>query len=283
MKSRSYYSFEDRANGGLNMCSRASSELPIVVNCAGAVSIDERFTTYNSRGRDDYYLMYIEEGRLQVELDGEVKTVTSGDVIIFPPKYKYRYTLTRGHIGYYFIHFSGSYAEKLIKSLGINALPCAFSAGHSSAVADGFSALFDAYSREDDFFEHLLGIFAAQIIVNLVRLDTQKENKAPLVRSISHIKTFYTEPIKIPDLAAMEGLSVSRYNTVFRETTGTSPVKYITDLRMKHAASLLLSTNISAARIGAMVGYEDNHFFSKAFKKYCGLSPKAYRERKTDD
>ena len=278
MKSRSYYSFDDKSGAGINMCSRKTDELPIVVNCAGTVSIDECFTTYNSEGREDYYLMYIEEGRLRVEVDGEVKTVGAGDVVIFPPKYKYRYSLTRGNVGYYFIHFSGSYAEDFLAKLGMEDLPCTFSAGHSSTVADGFSALFDAYSCEGGLFEHLLGIATAQIIVSLVRSGAQKDSKTPLVRSISYIKAFYTDSIKIPDLAAMEGLSVSRYNTVFREVTGTSPVKYITGLRMKHAASLLLSTNISAARIGEMVGYEDNHFFSKAFKKYAGISPRAYRE-----
>ena len=102
----------------------------------------------------------------------------------------------------------------------------------------------------------------------------------PLERSIAHIKTSYTEEISIPELAAMEGLSVSRYNAVFKESTGVSPVKYITDLRITHACSLLQSTNLHVKEIGVMVGYKDNHFFSKAFKAKIGMSPREYREQK---
>jgi len=108
-------------------------------------------------------------------------------------------------------------------------------------------------------------------------LANMREESEPLARSLSYIKSLYTEPIKIPELARMEGLSVSRYNTVFREVTGTSPTRYIIDLRLKQAATLLLSTDLPIGRIGSTVGYEDNHFFSKIFKCYMGVSPQAYR------
>ena len=94
---------------------------------------------------------------------------------------------------------------------------------------------------------------------------------------MTYIISKYTEDISVPYLAEMEGLSVSRYNTLFREINGTSPIKYIISLRMNHACTLLATTNLAINEIGSAVGYQDNHFFSKLFKKYVGIAPQTYR------
>ena len=125
----------------------------------------------------------------------------------------------------------------------------------------------------------MLSAALQRVLIDLSRAH-RGYSHTPLERSIAHIKTSYTEEISIPELAAMEGLSVSRYNAVFKESTGVSPVKYITDLRITHACSLLQSTNLHVKEIGVMVGYKDNHFFSKAFKAKIGMSPREYREQK---
>ena len=64
MKNLSYYSFNDTKSDGLNFNSRKSSDLPLMINCAGTISLSAPFTTYNSLGRQDFYLMYIVEGKL---------------------------------------------------------------------------------------------------------------------------------------------------------------------------------------------------------------------------
>jgi YesN/AraC family two-component response regulator len=49
---------------------------------------------------------------------------------------------------------------------------------------------------------------------------------------------------------------------------------------MKHACTLLDSTDIAVGLIGEAVGYRDKYFFSKMFKKRLGISPRSYRDRK---
>lgn len=278
MRCLSYYSYDDNSQKGLNMCNRASDEVPLLVNCAGTISIAESFTTYNAEGRLDYYIMYIVDGRLRARLGEQTAKLGAGDFIIFPPRNKYWYNFSgNGEINYYFVHFTGSAAESLLATLGLSELPCARHAGYSEAVAQAFSELFEAYAQDDGLRDVSLASALMRVLVALRRAETIKEGGALLSRSLSYIKGQYVEKIRIPELAAMEGLSVSRFNSLFREVTGTSPVKYITELRMIHAASLLRSTDLPVARIGAMVGYEDNHFFSKTFKGYSGTSPQNYR------
>ena len=126
------------------------------------------------------------------------------------------------------------------------------------------------------------GVAIKSALIALARAMAGGKRPSPIERSLAYIKASYTDDIRIPHLAAMDGLSVSRYNAVFREQTGTSPTGLITDLRLKHACTLLSSTDLSIGNIGAMVGYADNHFFSKIFKSHIGLSPKEYRQRVTE-
>lgn len=63
-----------------------------------------------------------------------------------------------------------------------------------------------------------------------------------------------------------------------KQLTGMSPNDYIKKIRMEEAASLLISTNMTAAEVAFKCGFEDQYYFSKSFKKYYGLPPSQYRK-----
>ena len=279
MKSVIFHSFEDTRENGYDKNSRASGERPLIVNCAGRIHITSPFTTASTNGREDFYLMYINDGQLRTELDGKEIRVGATDVLLFPPKYKYRYTLAPGgSVSYYFAHFTGSHAATLLKQLDFTRLPAVYHAGCSAEAMDGFRDMFESYTRDDCFRDHSTAAALERILIELGRACKSREKPQPLAHSLAYVKAFFSEDISIPDLATMEGLSVSRYNALFKETTGTTPVRYITDLRMKQAAALLKGTDLHVREIGASVGYQDNHFFSKLFKEKMGVSPQKYRE-----
>ena len=280
MKTLSCSFFDDKHNDGLNKNSRESSEWPFMVNCSGAVSISSQFTTYNVIGRSDYYLMYIIEGSLTVDLDGGAFVAKVGDFIIFPPKYKYRYTFSDvGAVSYYYAHFTGSEVEKTLYALGLGTSASVYTAGHSTKAMDAFEEIFEAYTENDEFRDLTAGIAVKRALVALARAKAGSKRRSQIERSLAYIRASYTDDIRTPQLATLDGLSVSRYNAVFRQETGTSPIKMITELRLSHACTLLSSTDLPIGNIGSMVGYPDNHFFSKIFKSYMGLTPKEYRAR----
>lgn len=283
MRSFSCLFFDDRQNDGLNRNNRASDEWPFMVNCSGTISIPRPFTTHNTVGRSDYYLMYIIEGRLSVDIDGTDTIAEIGDFIVFPPGYKYKYTFSdEGTISYYYAHFTGSEVEKTLHALGLSSGAAVYTAGHSDAAAEAFAEIFSAYTENDEFRDLTAGVAVKRALISLARSRAGGKHRSPIERSLAYIKASYTDNIRIPHLAAMDGLSVSRYNAVFRAQTGTSPTGFITGLRLEHACTLLSSTDLPIGNIGTMVGYTDNHFFSKIFKSHIGLSPKEYRTRATE-
>ena len=278
MRSFSCQFFEDDSSDGLNKNSRKSSEWPFVVNRSGTVSIDSPFTTHNTVGRADYYLMYVIEGRLAVDISGEERIAKAGDFLIFPPGYKYKYTFRDGGaISYYYAHFTGSEVEKTLDALGIGCGASLHTAGHCETALEAFDEIFSAYTENDEFRDLVAGVAIKRALIALARATSGNKAHTQIKRSLAYIRASYTDDISIPTLAAMDGLSVSRYNAVFRQETGTSPIKLITELRLSHACTLLASTDLPIGNIGALVGYPDNHFFSKIFKSYIGTSPKEYR------
>jgi len=81
----------------------------------------------------------------------------------------------------------------------------------------------------------------------------------------------------LDDLAHDVGLSRSVFADRFAHYVGVAPMHYIGQWRMQRAARLLENPSVSVARVGAEVGYESEAAFSRAFKKYAGTPPGAWR------
>jgi signal transduction histidine kinase/ligand-binding sensor domain-containing protein/AraC-like DNA-binding protein len=75
------------------------------------------------------------------------------------------------------------------------------------------------------------------------------------------------------------GISRSLLFTKFKAWTNQTPNEFILGMRMKEAAALIEQNKHNISEIGYKVGFKDPNYFSKAFKKYHSLSPKAYSEK----
>lgn len=93
------------------------------------------------------------------------------------------------------------------------------------------------------------------------------------------IKENYTENINMNFIAERFNYSSSYLSRLFTQYTGTSPYKYLIELRINRAKYLLLNyKELSVRQIGEMVGYPDQGYFSRIFKRITGKSPQEFRE-----
>ena len=269
---------------GLNSHSRNSTELPLVVNCAGKLTINRPFLTYNAIGREDYYLLFVKEGKLKVKINDEIAEMCAGDFVIFPPKYKYWYEHDEGGaFSYFYVHFTGSHVDEYLAKLEMPVNPTVRHAGFAEDLSLALTLFFIDYQSESELKDISLSVEFSRILVLMAKAYRFGNAHLSISKSLSFINENYAKEINVPDLATLDGLSVSRYNYLFRKTTGISPIKYITNLRMRQARILLESTDISVKQIAKTVGYDDNHFFSKIFKNIFGVSPGAYRKGEVHD
>ena len=66
---------------------------------------------------------------------------------------------------------------------------------------------------------------------------------------------------------------------VFKQNTGITINDYINLFRIQKAKELLSDVTLKLYDISPAVGYNDENYFSKVFKKYEGISPAEYRKR----
>jgi hypothetical protein len=79
-------------------------------------------------------------------------------------------------------------------------------------------------------------------------------------------------------LAARYGASKEQFRRVCLRDLGRSPMQHLTSLRIEQSQHLLAATQDKVESIARQVGFEDASVFSRAFKRWVGRSPKAYRE-----
>lgn len=83
--------------------------------------------------------------------------------------------------------------------------------------------------------------------------------------------------ISIEEMAGLMRLSRSHFTRLFTRNTGTSPRRYMEDLRMRTAISLLQNEAINVKEAAGRAGIRDVNYFCRVFKKHYGLSPGKFR------
>jgi AraC-like DNA-binding protein len=81
----------------------------------------------------------------------------------------------------------------------------------------------------------------------------------------------------VDTLAAVAGVSRSKFSDRFNQLLGTSPARYLLQWRMTLAAAWLKNEYMTVSQAAAEVGYESEASFSRAFKRFMGVSPGAIR------
>ena len=80
--------------------------------------------------------------------------------------------------------------------------------------------------------------------------------------------------------ADMAGVSSFYLSKLFKEEKGETFINFISDKRLEKSCELLANTELSIKEITALVGYNDQNYYSRIFKSKYGFSPKEYRKDK---
>ena len=92
----------------------------------------------------------------------------------------------------------------------------------------------------------------------------------------NYIAKNHHQPLTIDHLAFISGLSSNYFGEAFKKAFGQSATDYLTELRIGHAKQLLRDTDLLLRDIARKVGYSDEFYFSRKFKKEVGVSPSSY-------
>ncbi|NHN31435.1 AraC family transcriptional regulator [Paenibacillus agricola] len=99
-------------------------------------------------------------------------------------------------------------------------------------------------------------------------------NVWPIIR---YVHQHYLEDLSLMSLAEAFGHSPSRITECIRDQVGVTFLHFLHEVRVRHACSLLLTTDHAVTDIGYEVGFQSFKTFSRIFREQKGTTPTAYR------
>lgn len=99
-------------------------------------------------------------------------------------------------------------------------------------------------------------------------------------KATEYIKQNYTAKLTLDEVANHVYLSKSYLSKIFKEELHCNFAGYVNNLRVEKSKLLLMDQSISLIDLASMVGFEDQSYFTKVFKKHVGISPGKYRENR---
>ena len=124
----------------------------------------------------------------------------------------------------------------------------------------------------------LLFLTLLNTIVEGARQHDEKENDYSIEEILHFIHKHYQEHLSVTDIANRFNIERRHLAYIFKRYTGMSPLNYLTEYRIRRSKELLRREDYSITKVAELVGFEDNLYFSRIFKKRTGYSPSAYRE-----
>lgn len=135
-----------------------------------------------------------------------------------------------------------------------------------------------AYQNARNFQQIFKNIYL--VLTRYIQDEQERLNEKlsrPIEDTIRFIKENYANSISLEDAADAANVSAPYLSRIFKEKTGTGFNEYLTKVRLEESEKLLSDTNLSIKEIAAAVGYSDEKYFSKLFKKTLGIKPTDYR------
>jgi AraC-like DNA-binding protein len=254
------------------------------INIKGCGDIEHDKNWIEHENKVDYDLWVVLEGELQIEMAGKKYFVKDNDAFFLCPETIYKAnSITKG-CKFIYMHFDFKIGNN-VKALEDFSLSGPI---YSNSIQDEVKAYIKSYSlykkKEMLSFLTLKGYFTALISKIIVLQyeknklsDQQKQNIAKPLSKLQPVLIYISEHINeliyTKDLAEILGFSEKYFITFFKETIGTTPNKYIRQLKMNKALNYIYEKKYSLKEISYILGYPDQYTFSKAFKKQYGVAP----------
>lgn len=233
--------------------------------------------------RNHYILHYIKSGSGIFVCNSQKFLLSAGQCFLVIPNTVCAYYPDKNDPWEYcWIDFSGYEAKTIAEN-------CSFSVSHpitdtpDKALSEYFEAsekYYNSPTASNSYFN--FSCFYA-IFGYLSKKYPVKEKKSAdsLLENVkAYIETRYSSvSLNVETLSRIFSVNRSSLYRCFVKHLKTTPNRYIIKTRMEQAKELLKGTDLSIKSVAQSVGYTDQFWFSKLFKKEIGLSPSEYREK----
>ncbi len=116
-------------------------------------------------------------------------------------------------------------------------------------------------------------------VVEQPRMESAEEKDYLVELAREYVEEHYYENLMLADVAQKVGISAGYLSTLFQRQMAKGFVDYLNEIRVEHACAYLRQNYLKTYEIAYKVGFRDEKYFSRVFKKIKGQSPSEYRKQ----
>jgi AraC family transcriptional regulator, transcriptional activator for feuABC-ybbA operon len=232
-------------------------------------------------------LIFITGGKGNITIDKKRYQVNGGMLFYIYPNVLYSLEVdAEGPGGFLSIHFSCARVSFNDNKWDINSqvemLPLhpAQELKDYGPVYDGFKKLVDSWNAKLPGYEFITRTSFQQLFITIYQ-NTRQGNRnygasLKMERIIQYMHQNINGQVTLRELSELVQLSPAYLSRAFKETTGYSVIEYFTKIRIDKAKELLIEGDKKVKEVAGVLGFSDEFYFSRIFKKNEGVSPSQY-------
>jgi AraC-like DNA-binding protein len=232
----------------------------------------------------EYLIVYISAGSGWFKATGfGERKIEAGHVILLCPGIRHSYAPSR-ETGWdeHWVGFDGDFVRRLMRYNFFNRRQPILNAGNEEKLLAMFNELIEITHNNIPASQQILSAITINILAHLY--SNLQSNHAPnepsgkvIQEAIVRMREGAEAPLDIEELARKFNVSYRSFRRAFARHTGLSPHRYLQEVRLARARTLLSQSSQSIKEIALHAGFEDTQYFCRFFHKKVGMTPTAFR------
>ncbi len=250
-----------------------------------------------------FELFYVLEGRCAHQVREHTSAMSTGDLCFIQPRVTHALDVSDESViidvlirkstfrHYFYSILQGDnllanfFMSTLYSERGIDYL--IFHTGNDPELHRAFVELCGEFMEKRDYYSVLVNAIVTKVFVLLLRSymeacelpEDQFHDSQNTVRIARYLQT-NAASATLGGLAAEFHYSPEYASRLIKQMTGQTFIQLLTTVRLENAEQLLRDTAMPVADVAAAVGYESSEHFIRTFRKYKGMTPSGYRQKK---
>lgn len=239
------------------------------------------------RTLNEFQIIYITKGRGVFQAEGESFTVVPGTVMIVFPGMRHFYKPDY-EIGWneYWVGFKGPYAEALCRNGFLTRGKPVYRLGLQNSLLTIYDQIFELVRNQAPLYQIRASSQIMTLVAEILAYERKTVQHSHSQQLVEKTKFFMEEniygDINLNRIAGMLGVSTSHLNEVFKAYTAMTPYQYFISIKIHRAKELLDSGDLTIKEVAFRLGFKDQYYFSRLFKKKTGTSPSRWSSFATE-
>ncbi|MEG0457844.1 MAG: AraC family transcriptional regulator [Oscillospiraceae bacterium] len=244
---------------------------------------------YGPDVRDHFLIHYVVSGKGILSFSDKKYQIKSGDAfIVYPGQTAYYAADNSDPWVYYWVGFNGTETDRLLRLTDFSISSPIINFHPNDKLERDIFDIYKASGNTPSDEARMIGklyLFLSRLIKTSEKTkNITYSNFDYIEKAVKFIMFNYSRNIDVCDIADYVGISRSHLYRLFIKHLNIPPNEYLSKFRINEACSLLRKSDLSIGEIAFSVGFSDQLYFSRVFKKQKGIAPSAYiRNLSLDD